>query len=93
MEPDELRRAVAVGPGPESEDQRVLATGYGELAEAIIEHARRDGIYVHESPELVNLLMTLNLDERIPDALYQVVSELLVWVKNVDAALGGSDDK
>src|SRR5690625_3100223 len=39
MERDEHRRAVALGGG---EDERVYATGYGELAEAIIACARSE---------------------------------------------------
>jgi flagellar biosynthesis protein len=42
--------------------------------------AQRQGIYVHDAPELVALLMQLDLDAEIPASLYQVVAELLVWV-------------
>ncbi len=62
---------------------RVLAKGYGELAERIIAEAGRQGIFVHDAPELVALLMQLNLDEHIPAELYQVIAELLVWVNDI----------
>ncbi|BBI70820.2 hypothetical protein HAALTHF_07630n [Vreelandella aquamarina] len=58
----------------------VVAKGYGELAERIMAEAQRQGIYVHDAPELVALLMQLDLDAEIPASLYQVVAELLVWV-------------
>ncbi|GHU04720.1 hypothetical protein AGMMS49960_20750 [Betaproteobacteria bacterium] len=45
---------------------RVVAKGRGLLAQEIIERARQAGVYVHESPELVSLLMQVDLDERIP---------------------------
>lgn len=63
---------------------RVVAQGYGELAERIIEAAHMSGVFVHDSPELVGLLMKLDLDETIPEDLYQVVAELLVWLSALE---------
>ncbi len=57
-----------------------MAKGYGDLADRIMAEAQRQGIYVHDAPELVALLMQLDLDAEIPASLYQVVAELLVWV-------------
>lgn len=58
----------------------VVAKGRGITAEAIIERAREHGVYVHQSPELVSLLMQVNLDDRIPPQLYIAVAELLAWI-------------
>lgn len=81
--PDERRRAVALAYNEADDAPRVVAKGYGEIAERIIEEAERQGIYVHDAPELVALLMNLNLDEQIPPSLYQVIAELLVWVRQI----------
>jgi len=78
------RQAVALAGSGGSEAARVIAIGYGDLAEQVIAEARRHGIYVHDSPELVGLLMGLDLDQRVPDRLYDVVAELLAWVAEVD---------
>ncbi|MFC7368535.1 MULTISPECIES: EscU/YscU/HrcU family type III secretion system export apparatus switch protein [Vreelandella] len=78
---DEHRRqAVALAYQDKAQAPRVVAKGYGELAERIMAEAQRQGIYVHDAPELVALLMQLDLDDEIPTSLYQVVAELLVWV-------------
>ncbi|UYG00070.1 MULTISPECIES: EscU/YscU/HrcU family type III secretion system export apparatus switch protein [unclassified Halomonas] len=74
------RQAVALAYQEGEQAPRVVAKGYGELAERIMAEAERQGIYVHDAPELVALLMQLNLDSEIPASLYQVVAELLVWV-------------
>ncbi|WP_101676076.1 EscU/YscU/HrcU family type III secretion system export apparatus switch protein [Alloalcanivorax mobilis] len=79
-EPAGRRRAVAMAYGEGDNAPRVVAKGYGELAERIIAEARQKGVYVHDAPELVALLMQLDLDQRIPTSLYQVIAELLVWV-------------
>lgn len=63
---------------------RVVAKGRGLIALEIIERAREAGVYVHESPELVSLLMQVDLDERIPSELYIAVAELLAWLYRIE---------
>jgi flagellar biosynthesis protein len=59
---------------------KVVAKGRGVVAEQIIARAKEHGIFVHESKELVSLLMRVDLDDQIPSALYQAIAELLVWL-------------
>lgn len=63
---------------------QVVAKGKGVVAEEIIARARAAGVYVHESPELVALLMQVDLDERIPPELYVAVAELLAWLYQLE---------
>lgn len=63
---------------------KVVAKGRGLIAQEIIKRAKEAGIYVHESSELVSLLMQVNLDERIPPQLYVAVAELLAWLYHLD---------
>jgi flagellar biosynthesis protein len=62
----------------------VVARGRGVMAEAIIACARETGVYVHESPELVSLLMQVDMDQFIPPELYRAVAELLVWLYRME---------
>lgn len=80
--------AVALGYDSAGGDTapRVLAKGYGQIADRIIERAQEAGLYVHQSPEMVSLLMQVDLDAHIPPALYQVVAELLAWIYGVEHA-------
>ncbi|AWG33963.1 MULTISPECIES: EscU/YscU/HrcU family type III secretion system export apparatus switch protein [Alcaligenes] len=73
-------QALALRYDPQDGAPRVVAKGYGTLAEKIIETAREHNLYVHESPELVGLLMQVDLDRHIPPQLYQAVAELLAWL-------------
>lgn len=82
---EKRRQAVALAYRRGETAPRVLARGYGELAERIIDEARRQGVFVHDAPEVVALLMQLDIDERIPSGLYQVIAELLVWVRELEA--------
>jgi flagellar biosynthesis protein len=63
---------------------RVVAKGRGLVAEEIIERAKAAGVFVHESPELLSLLMQVDLDERIPPELYVAVAELLAWLYRLE---------
>lgn len=66
----------------------VVAKGKGVMAEAIIACAKDAGVYVHESPELVTLLMQVDIDQHIPPELYRAVAELLVWLYNMEGKKG-----
>jgi len=96
------RRAAALAYQPTGTDARlgprVIAKGERLLADEIIERARAAGVPVHESRELVSLLMQVDLDEHIPPALYMAVAEVLAWAyrlahKNGPAQTTGAEPK
>lgn len=86
--PDPRRAAAALryGAGEAGHAPRVSAKGRGLVADEIIERARHAGVPVHESRELVSLLMQVDLDAHIPPALYVAVAEVLAWVYRLQAA-------
>ncbi|GHC33426.1 export system protein [Kushneria pakistanensis] len=84
--PLDRQRAVAIAHDV-NETPRVVARGYGTTADAIIEKAQASGIYVHQSAELVNLLLHVDLDDRIPQELYLALAELLCWVHELEQDL------
>jgi len=63
---------------------KVVAKGRGLIAEAIIERAKQHNIFVHESEDLVGLLMKVELDQEIPQQLYLAVAELLAWLYRLE---------
>ena len=65
----------------------VVAKGRGAIAEEIVRRAREAGVFVHGSNDLVALLMQVDLDARIPPALYVAVAEVLAWLAHVDSAI------
>ncbi len=87
MKPDERTQAVAITYEAGDGAPRVVAKGKGLLAEEIIERANAAGVFVHESPDLVNLLMQVDLDDRIPPQLYIAVAELLAWLYRMEQTL------
>lgn len=77
-------RAVALAYSAGAAAPKLVAKGDGLLAERIVQRAREAGVYVHESTELVALLMQLDLDSRIPPQLYAAVAEVLAWVWRIE---------
>lgn len=82
--PNKRQMAVALAYQGHDPAPRVVAQGRGLIAQAIIERAKQHGIYVHESEELVGLLMQVELDQHIPPQLYLAVAELLAWLYRLE---------
>ncbi|RSF06115.1 EscU/YscU/HrcU family type III secretion system export apparatus switch protein [Achromobacter aegrifaciens] len=77
--------AVAISYEEKDGAPRVVAKGYGQLADTIVRAAQENGLYVHESRELVGLLMQVDLDAHIPPQLYVAVAELLAWLYRLES--------
>jgi flagellar biosynthesis protein len=86
---DPKRSAVALAYKEADAAPRVVAKGRGLIADEIIARAREHGIFVHESPELVGLLMQIDLDDRIPPQLYAAIAELLAWLYVLESGNSG----
>jgi flagellar biosynthesis protein len=82
--PDKRQMAVALAYQSGQAAPKVVARGRGIIAQAIIERAKEHGVFVHESQELVGLLMQVELDEHIPPQLYMAVAELLAWIYRLE---------
>jgi flagellar biosynthesis protein len=82
--PDKRKSAIALAYQSGDSAPKVVAKGRGLIAQAIIERAREHGVYVHESEDLVGMLMQVELDENIPPQLYLAVAELLAWLYRLE---------
>lgn len=63
---------------------RVTAAGRGEIAERILETAKREGVVIHQDVMLAQALVNLGVGKVIPPELYQVVAEILVFTARID---------
>lgn len=80
-----LQTAVALAYQGGTGAPKVVAKGSGLMAEQIILRAQEHGVFVHESKELVSLLMEVDLDHQIPPALYRAIAELLAWLYHIES--------
>ncbi|HEX8957788.1 MAG TPA: EscU/YscU/HrcU family type III secretion system export apparatus switch protein [Burkholderiaceae bacterium] len=83
--PNPRQQAVALAYQTGDLAPQVVAKGRGLIADQIIARAKEHGVFVHESKELVALLMQVELDGRIPPALYRAVAELLAWLYRIES--------
>jgi len=63
----------------------VLASGRGRLAEAIERIARESGVTVVQDAALADSLIPLEINTLIPESLYALIAELLVFVRSLRA--------
>lgn len=62
----------------------VVAKGQGKVAENILEEASKHDIPVYKDRQLATLLTEIELGEQIPEELYDLVAQILVFVSDVD---------
>jgi flagellar biosynthesis protein len=82
-------RAVAVALRDESASgrARIVASGYGAVAERILEIAFAAGVKVREDADLVEVLAALEIDREIPLEAFTAVAEILSYVYAANAAM------
>lgn len=80
------QQAIALAYADGDSAPKVVAKGRGLIAEKIIARAKEHHVFVHESKELVALLMQVDLDDHIPPALYQAIAEILAWLYRIEEA-------
>lgn len=83
------KEAIALSYNPLSpKGPTVVAKGKGKIAENILEQAALHNVPVHEDQNLVQLLGQLDLNESIPEELYQAVAEVFAFIYHLDQKHG-----
>ncbi len=59
---------------------RVIASGRGEIGQAIIDAARAHGVPLEHNPALAEALSTIELDHEIPAELYRAVATVIGFI-------------
>lgn len=82
------KKAVALSYEQSMEDSpKVTASGKGYLAEEILERAQENNIPIIEDPSLVEVLAELDINETIPDELFEVVAEVFAFIYRTDKSI------
>jgi len=66
---------------------KIVATGKGMVAENVIEKAKENNVPILEDESLVELLAELNINETIPEELYQAVAEVFAFIYRADQSI------
>jgi FlhB-like protein len=59
---------------------KVVAKGYGKIAERIVELAKENDIIIETNPMLAEALSGVDIDDTIPIELYEAVAEVIGFV-------------
>lgn len=78
------KTAVALAYHPDEPAPRIIASGKGYLADKIIKKADENKIPIHKEDQLAGTLSRLEVGDFIPPELYEVVSEILLFVDDMD---------
>lgn len=78
------KTAIALAYNPDEAAPKIIATGKGYLAEKILQKAEQNQIPVHKDEQLAATLSKLDIGDYIPPELYDIVSEVLIFVDNMD---------
>ncbi len=81
--------AISIKYSTEESAPKVTAKGYGYIAEEILHIAKENNIPIKQDAELTELLAQVEIDEEIPQILYEAVAQILVFAYQ----LSGKIDK
>lgn len=83
------KEAIALGYEANSDHApRILAKGKGLIAENILEKAEANQVPIQQDASLVELLGKLNINETIPEELYQAVAEVFAFIYRTNQEAG-----
>lgn len=83
------KEAVALSYNPGQQNgPKVIAKGKGLIADEILQRAEEHNIPIYEDPNLIQLLGQLDLNESIPEELYQAVAEVFAFIYRLDQQHG-----
>lgn len=84
LEDEIQKKAVALSYEPGEEAPKVVASGRGYVAEKILQKAKEANIPVHQDEQVADVLSKVDIGEYIPQELYEVVAEILVFVGDME---------
>ncbi len=72
---------------------KVVAAGYGKLAEEIVRLAFENGVKVREDKDLAQMLAAIELDSEIPSEALVAIAEILSYVYKVNSSYQSAKEK
>lgn len=86
---EKMKRAVALKYEENIHSAPIItAKGKGIVADKIIDAAKEHGVPIYEDSKLVEMLDQINLNEMIPENLFQAVAEVFAFIYRLDEAAG-----
>lgn len=85
------RQAVALKYDLENDNAPIItASGLGTVADKIIEKGIESDVAIYEDERLVKELLQFKVGTEIPEELYEIVAQVLIFIENIDQKKGSS---
>lgn len=85
---EESKRQVAVALKKYGMDEsaipKIIASGYGKIAEEILSIAFHNGVKVREDKDLAELLAAIDIESEVPSEVLVAIAEILAYVYKVN---------
>ena len=83
------KEAVALKYNPDTQAAPVIvAVGAGDAAEKMVSIAEENSVPIHHDSSLAHALSLLKVGDEIPQELYGIVAEILIFIGNLDKDYG-----
>lgn len=79
-----IKKAAAIKYDASDAAPTLIAKGKGIVAENILEKAGETSVPVYKDEALVETLTKLDIGEYIPQELYKIVAEVMIFVSDLD---------
>ncbi|MBU5437723.1 EscU/YscU/HrcU family type III secretion system export apparatus switch protein [Tissierella sp. MSJ-40] len=80
----EIKKAVALSYKNQDNVPKILAKGEGTIAENIVKKGEEEDIVIYEDENLIDSLINLDINQEIPEELYEAVAEIILFVYTLD---------
>lgn len=82
---EKQKRVAAVRYAPQKDNGPiVVAEGKGYVAEKILDEAKKHNVPVYKDEKLATLLTEIGIGAQIPEELYDIMAQILVFVSDMD---------
>jgi len=86
---NQIKKAVALQYDFESDRApKITAAGKGTVAESILEKGKENDVFIYEDERLVKELIQFKVGTEIPEELYEIVAQILVFIESIDQEKG-----
>lgn len=79
-----IKKAAAIRYEMGEKAPTITAKGKGTVAEKIMEKAEEESIPIYKNEKLADTLTQFDIGTYIPEELYEVVAEILVFIDRLD---------
>ncbi len=81
-----IKKAAALKYDPNQNNAPIIsAVGLGIVAEKIVETAQKNEVPVVEDSSVAEVLSSFSVGDTIPEQLYEIVAQVLVFIAEADA--------